>query len=91
MRVRLSSDLKSGQVKLTTNPIDLQDGGFGNDRIELSDHKFSLLQSGKESLTFSFRAEPADQTLTSPVSARDVNAVIIANLASQPGSASDPR
>jgi serine/threonine-protein kinase len=86
VRLRLSSDLKSGQVKVDDQtPIDLQDGGFGNDGIELSvDHKFSLLQSGKESLTFSFRAEPGGiVTLTSPVSAKDANAVIIANLASR--------
>jgi serine/threonine protein kinase len=86
MRVRLSSDLKSGQIKLDEQPpVDLQDGGFGYDGIALStEHRVSLLQSGKEALTFSFRAEPGGiVTLASPVSAKNVSAVVIASLASR--------
>ena len=85
VRVRLSSDLKSAQVSLDgQSPVNLQDGGFGNDGVALSaEHTLSLLQSGKESLGFSFRAEPGGiVTLSSPVRAKDVSAVVIANLAS---------
>jgi hypothetical protein len=47
------------------------------------EHTFVLSQGGKESLSFSFRAEPGGMvTINGPVKARDVNAVVIANLAS---------
>ena len=85
VRLRLSSDLKGGKVKLDEQePVDLQDGNFVNDGISLSGvHTFVLSQAGKESLSFSFRAEPGGLvTLTGPVRAKDVNAVVIANLAS---------
>jgi hypothetical protein len=85
VRLRLSSDLKSGQVKLDEQPpVDLQDGNFVNDRIALSGvHRFSLIQAGKESLVFSFRAEPGGMvTLPVPIKATNVNAVAIASLAS---------
>jgi len=84
IRLRLSSDLKSGQVSLDGQPpVNLQDGGFGTDGVALSaDHTLSLLQSGKESLVFSFRAEPGGiVALSSPLRAKDVSAIVIANLA----------
>ena len=84
-RLRLSSDLKAGKVSLDGQPpVDLQDGNFVSDTIPLSaDHTFSLIQAGRESLTFSFRAEPGGiVTLSGPVKAKDVNAVVIASLAS---------
>ena len=85
VRLRLSSDLKGGKVKLDEQePVDLQDGNFVSDGISLSgEHTFVLSQGGKESLSFSFRAEPGGMvTLSGAVKARDVNAVVIANLAS---------
>jgi serine/threonine-protein kinase len=85
VRLRLSSGLKSGQVSLDGQPpVDLQDGNFVNDAIALSgDHFFSLTQAGKECLGFSFRAEPGGiVTLSPPIKAKDVNAVVIASLAS---------
>ena len=85
VRLRLSSDLKSGNVKLDEKePVELQDGNFASDGISLSgEHTFVLSQAGKESLSFSFRAEPGGLvTLSGPVKAKDVNAVVIASLAS---------
>ncbi len=85
VRLRLSSGLKSGQVSLDGQPpVDIQDGNFVNDGISVStDHTFALTQAGRESLAFSFHAEPGGIVrLTSPVKARDVSAVVIANLAS---------
>lgn len=86
IRLRLTSDLKSGQVKLDDQPpVDLQeDGSFLDEKISLStDHTFSLLQSGKESMGFSFRADPGGiVTILGTVKSKDVNAVVIANLAS---------
>ena len=85
VRLRLSSDLKSGRVKLDEQePVDLQDGNFVHDAISLSgEHTFVLTQAGKESLSFSFRAEPGGMvTLSGPVKAKDVSAVVIASLAS---------
>ena len=84
-RVRLSSGLKSGQVSLDGQPpADLQDGNFVNDGIVLStDHTFSLTQAGKESLAFSFRAEPGGMVkLNSPIKVKDVSVVVISTLAS---------
>lgn len=86
VRLRLSSDLKSAKVSLDGQPaVDLQDGSFVSDAIPLSaDHTFSLIQGGTESLTFSFRAEPGGiVALSGPVKAKDVDAVVIANLASR--------
>ncbi len=85
VRLRLSSDLKSGNVKLDEKEaVELQDGNFVSDGISLSgEHTFVLSQAGKESLSFSFRAEPGGVvTLSGPVKAKDVNAVVIASLAS---------
>ena len=85
VRLRLSSGLKSGQISLDGQPpVELQDGNFVNDAISVStDHTFALTQAGRESLTFSFHAEPGGiARLTSPVKAKDVSAVVIANLAS---------
>ena len=85
VRLRLSSGLKSGQVSLDGQPpVDLQDGNFVNDGISVStEHTFALTQAGRESLAFSFHAEPGGMvTLTSPIKAKDVSAVVIANLAS---------
>ena len=85
IRVRLSSGLKSGQVSLDGQPpVELQDGNFANDAISVSnEHTFALTQSGRESLTFSFRADPGGiATLTAPLKAREVTAVLITNLAS---------
>jgi serine/threonine-protein kinase len=85
VRLRLASDLKSGSVKLDEKePVDLQDGNFVSDGISLSgEHTFVLSQAGKESLSFSFRAEPGGLvTVSGPVKAKDVNAVVIASLAS---------
>jgi hypothetical protein len=86
VRLRLSSDLKSAKVSLDGQPaVDLQDGNFVSDALSLSaDHTFSLIQGGREALTFSFRAEPgALVALSGPVKAKDVDAVVIANLASR--------
>lgn len=87
VRLRLTSDLKSGQVKLDDQPpVDLQeDGSFLDEKISLStEHTFSLVQSGKESMGFSFRADPGGiVTISGPVKSKDVNAVVIANLASR--------
>jgi eukaryotic-like serine/threonine-protein kinase len=86
VQLRLSSDLKSGKVKLDGQPpVDLQDGSFVNDGIALSEeHTFSLMQAGKESLVFSFRGEPGGMvTLSTPVKAKDLNAVVIASLAAR--------
>ena len=83
VRLRLSSDLKSGKVSLDGQPaVDLQDGGFTNDGISLStEHTLSLAQSGKEALGFSFVAEPGGiVTLSTPVRAKDIAAVLISNL-----------
>jgi serine/threonine-protein kinase len=85
-RLRLSSDLKAGKVKLDDQPpADLQDGTFVNEGIALSaEHTFSLIQAGKETLMFSFRAEPGGMvTLSTPIKTKDVNAVVIASLASR--------
>ncbi len=84
--LRLSSDLKAGKVSLDGQPaVDLQDGGFGNDGVSLSaDHTVSVVQSGKPVLDFSFRAEPAGMvTLSAPPKAKDIDAVLIANLGSR--------
>lgn len=86
VRLRLSSDLKTGKVSLDGQPaVDLQDGGFGNDGVSLSaDHKVSVTQSGKPVLDFTFRAEPASSvTLSSPPKAKDIDLVVIANLGSR--------
>jgi serine/threonine protein kinase len=86
VRLRLASDLKSGKVSLDGQPpVDLQDGNFLNEGIALSaEHTFSLIQAGKESLVFSFRAEPGGMvTLSAPIRAKDVNAVVILNLAAR--------
>ena len=75
VRLRLSSGLKSGQISLDGQPpVELQDGNFVNDAISVSnEHTFALTQAGRESLTFSFRADPGGiATLTAPVKARDV-------------------
>jgi hypothetical protein len=60
VRIKLESTLKSGAVSLDGGESEnLQDGQFVKEGIALStDHTFSLMQAGKESLTFSFRAEP---------------------------------
>jgi hypothetical protein len=86
VHLRLSSDLKSGGVSVDGQPpVDLQDGNFTSEAIPLSaDHTFSLIQAGKESLNFTFRAEPGGiVALAAPLKAKDVNAVVIANLAGQ--------
>jgi eukaryotic-like serine/threonine-protein kinase len=83
VRLQLVSDLKSGKVSLDgKEPVDLQDGGFLNESVTLSeDHTFSLSQAGRESLAFSFRADPGGMvTLSAPIKARDVNAVVISSL-----------
>ena len=85
VRLRLLSGLKSGQVSLDGQPpVDLQDGNFAIDTISLSgDHLFSLTQAGQSTLEFSFRAEPGGAVnLAPPIKAKDVNAVVIASLAS---------
>jgi eukaryotic-like serine/threonine-protein kinase len=85
VRLRLASGLKSGQVSLDGQPpVELQDGNFMNDGIALSgEHTFALTQAGKESLTFSFRADPGGMvTLAAPIKVKDVSAVVIATLAS---------
>ena len=85
VRLRLSSGLKSGQVILDDQaPTNLQEGRLANDEISLSmDHTFLLTQEGKESLAFSFRAEPGGMVqLTSPINARDVTAIVISALGS---------
>jgi serine/threonine-protein kinase len=86
VRLRLNSDLKSGQVSLDgQSPEDLQDGGFAKDGLALSlEHTVSLLQFGQESLAFSFRAEPGGLvTLASPTKSKDLSTVLIASLASR--------
>jgi len=86
VRLRLASDLKSGKVSLDGQPpVDLQEGNFLNEAVALSaDHTFSLIQEGKESLVFSFRAEPGGMvTITRPIKAKDVNAAVISNLAAR--------
>lgn len=81
LHIRLSSELK-GKVSLDGQPAsDLQDGGFANDGVALgADHTFSLTQAGRESLVFSFRADPGGMVIPTAIKAKDVNAVIISNL-----------
>jgi serine/threonine-protein kinase len=84
-RLRLSSDLKSGKVAVDGQAaVDLQDGGFANDGVALSvDHTVTVAQSGKPVLEFSFRAEPGGViALSSPLKAKDIDAVLVANLGS---------
>jgi serine/threonine-protein kinase len=85
LRLKFSSTLKSGEVSLDGGkPEGLQDGQFIKDGIALSvDHTLSLLQAGKESLAFSFRAEPGEVvTLPASIKTKDLNAVVITDLAS---------
>jgi serine/threonine protein kinase len=85
-RLRLSSDLKSGTVTIDGQPaVDLQDGGFANDGVSLStDHTVTVGQSGKPVLEFSFQVEPGGVvTLSSPLKAKDMDAVLVANLGSR--------
>jgi serine/threonine protein kinase len=86
VRIRLSSSLKSGQVSLDGEPpVDLQNGTFTSDDVSLStEHKLTLLQSGMESLSFSFRAEPGDiAVLTGPAKAKEIDAIVVSNLGSR--------
>jgi eukaryotic-like serine/threonine-protein kinase len=85
VHLKLSSTLKAGKIALDGGePEDLQEGQFVKESLTLSaDHTLSLTESGKESLTFSFRAEPGKiVTLTAPVKAKDLNAVVISDLGS---------
>jgi eukaryotic-like serine/threonine-protein kinase len=85
VHIKLSSTLKAGKVALDGGePEDLQEGQFVREGITLSaDHTLSLTQPGKEPLTFSFRAEPGKiVTLTAPLKAKDLTAVVISNLSS---------
>ena len=82
VRLRLSSGLKSGKVSLDGQPaVDLQEGGFVNDSIApATEHTLSLVE-GSQALAFSFKAEAGGiVTLSSPVKAKDISAVLIANL-----------
>jgi serine/threonine-protein kinase len=86
VHLKLSSDLKSGQISLDGRPpVELAEGGFADDAVPLSaEHTLTLYQSGRECLSFSFRAEPGKAAvLSSRVKARDVDAVVVSNLASQ--------
>jgi serine/threonine protein kinase len=86
IRVRLSSDLKTGQVSLDAEPpVDLQEGGFLNERVSLaSEHKLTLTQSGKEYLSLTFRGEAGKMAiLSSPLNTNDLSAVVVSNLGSQ--------
>jgi hypothetical protein len=85
IRVRVSSDLKTGQVSIDGEPaVDLQEGGYLNERVSLSsEHKLTLTQSGKEYLSLSFRGEPGSMALlSSPLKTNDLSAVVVSNLAS---------
>jgi serine/threonine-protein kinase len=85
VRLRLSSGLKSGQVKLDDHPpVELQEGSFGNDDVSLAmEHIFSLIQAKKDTLTFSFRADPGGMVqIPGPIRATDVNVVLITTLGS---------
>jgi len=85
-RIRLSSGLKSGKVAFDAQPVvDLEDGAFANDGVSLSaDHTVTVAQAGKPVLEFSFRAEPGGVvSLSSPLKAKDMNAVLVANLGSR--------
>jgi eukaryotic-like serine/threonine-protein kinase len=85
IRLKLESNLKSGKVSVDGGePKDLEDGQFVEEGIALStDHTLSLLQAGKESLAFSFRAEPGKVvTLSAPIKATGFDAVVISDLAS---------
>ncbi len=84
IQVRLSSALTAGKVSLDGGPpADLRDGGFSDDAVSLAaEHTLTLLRPNKESLSFSFKAEPGGiVTVTQPLRARDLDAVVIANLA----------
>jgi eukaryotic-like serine/threonine-protein kinase len=86
VRLRLSSDLKSGKVSVDkTATVDLQDGGFTSDSISLSTpHTLSLFQAETETLVLSFEAEPGGiVTLSTPVTAKDLDAMLISNLGSR--------
>jgi tetratricopeptide (TPR) repeat protein len=86
MRLRLSSGLKSATVLLDGRPADLQDGGLAADGMALAvDHTLALVQSGQETLGFSFRADPAGIVALAPASirAKDMNAVMISTLGSR--------
>jgi serine/threonine-protein kinase len=85
LRLRLNSDLKSGEVSLDGQPVEpLQDGGFSKEGLSLStEHTLSLVQSGQELLALSFRAEPGGLvTLPSPMKFKDLNTVLVASMAS---------
>src|SRR5262249_17862308 len=73
VHLKLSSDLKSGQISLDGRPpVELAEGGFADDAVPLSaEHTLTLYQSGRECLSFSFRAEPGKAAvLSSRVKAR---------------------
>jgi serine/threonine protein kinase len=83
IRVRVSSDLKTGQVSLDAEPpVDLQEGGFLNERVSLtSEHKLTLTRSGKEYLSLTFRGEAGKlAVLSSPLKTNDLSAVVLSNL-----------
>jgi hypothetical protein len=85
VHLRLVSDLKTAKITLDGQPADLSDGGFTNENVALSSpHTLSLIQSGKESLTVSFVADPGGLvTLSGPITAKDLKAVAISELGYQ--------
>ena len=86
VRLRLSSDLKSGKIAIDDRPpADLQEGAFADEQLAPgTDHKLTVTQSGKPALSFAFRVQPGQPvTVTSSMDANQVYAVAVSNLANQ--------
>jgi hypothetical protein len=82
--LRILTDLPQGKITLDNQPpTDLQDGQFTVERIEAGMHTVKLLGKTGEA-SFSFEIVPAKMpTITGPVTAKNLSAVMVASLGTQ--------
>jgi serine/threonine protein kinase len=85
VKLRLTSDLKSGKIAIDDRPpADLQEGAFADEQLAPgTDHKLTVTQSGKPALSFVFRAQAGQAVTVTSIDAKQVYAVAVSNLANQ--------
>ena len=82
--LRILTDLDQGKVTLDDQPqADLQEGQFILDRVPPGPHTVKITsKSGEASFSFEI-ADAKPPSITSPVAARNLNAVLVASLGTQ--------
>jgi hypothetical protein len=85
VKLRLSSDLKSGKIAIDDRPpADLQEGAFADEQLAPgADHRLTVTQSGKPALSFAFRVQAGQPPAVTSIDAKQVYAVAVSNLANQ--------